>query len=89
MIWNKKTKREKLNIKHIFQIKESKSYFNKVPWTTDKNERKYRHIFINLFPVWADTVIHCKEERQLTDRIEMKINKRELKKIYKRKYEKV
>ena len=36
-------------------------------------------------PVWAENVIHYKEGRQLTDRIEMKINERELKRIDKRK----
>ena len=42
------------------------SYLFNGQWTTDKNERKYRHMSIILFPVCAYAAIHYKE-RQLID----------------------
>ena len=38
-------------------------------WTTDKNERKYRHMSIILFPVCAYAVIHYKERGKMDDLI--------------------
>ena len=48
------------------------------------NERKQIHKLIIPFPVCADAAIYYKEGRRLTDRREMKINERELKRIDKK-----
>ena len=34
-------------------------------WTTDKNERKYRHMSVITFPVCEYAVNHCREGRRL------------------------
>ena len=36
-------------------------------WATDKNEKKYRHMSIILFPVCAYAAIHYKERQQMDD----------------------
>ena len=36
-------------------------------WTTDKNERKYRHMFVIPFPVCAYAAIYYEEGRQIDD----------------------
>ena len=38
-------------------------------WTTDKNERKYRHMSVILFHVCAYAAIHYKERQQMDDSI--------------------
>ena len=37
--------------------------------TTDKNEKKYRHMSIILFPVCAYAVIHYRQRRQMDNSI--------------------
>ena len=44
------------------------SYLFNGQWTTDKNERKYRHMSIIPFPVCAYAAIHY-EGRQLENKI--------------------
>ena len=64
------------------------SYLFNGQWTTDKNERKYRHMSIIPFPVCEYAAIHYIDERQLENisyfidrrrpiirKIEMKQNK--------------
>ena len=43
------------------------SYFFNGQWSTDKNERKYRHMSVILFPVCAYAAIHYEERRQMND----------------------
>ena len=50
------------------------SYLFNGQWTTDKNERKYRHMSIIPFPVCAYAAIHY-EGRRLENKWEKKINK--------------
>ena len=41
------------------------SYLFNGQWTTDKNERKYRHMSVIQFPVCVYAAIHYKERRQM------------------------
>ena len=45
------------------------SYLFNSQWTSDKNERKYRHKSIIPFPVCTYATIHYKERRQMDDSI--------------------
>ena len=55
------------------------SYLFNGQWTTDKNERKYRHMSIILFPVCAYAAIHYGQKRERDNlegrRLENKIDK--------------
>ena len=42
------------------------------PWTTDKNKRKYRHMFIIPFPVRAYAAIHYEGRRLMSEWITCK-----------------
>ena len=41
------------------------SYLFNGQWTTDKNERKYRHMSVIPFPVCEFAANHCREGRRL------------------------
>ena len=45
-------------MKKLFQRRGMTSYLFNGQWTTDKNERKYRHMSIIPFPVCAYAAIH-------------------------------
>ena len=43
------------------------SYLLNGQWSTDKNEMKYRHMFVIPFPVCVYPAIHYKERQQIDD----------------------
>ena len=43
------------------------SYLCNGQWTTDKKERKYRHMYVIPFPVCAYAAIHYEGRQQMND----------------------